>query len=305
MKTQWLPIAAALLISAATANLPALAGPPNGPFYGPDSSYHLSNKNTTSLRLEPGERVILKFTSNAERENAVCIYRYSDGQRLAIRNNKYNMPFQSYSYKNNSGGTEWILVTGWHKAIWSSSVPWSRSPFYKYPKKAQSNGWSRTIGFEDHVTAPPTPNSGAYNDIVVWARVYKKPTGSTSSNNGSNSGSNGNSNNVTTVPTNGNLVGRWRTNPGDEGWQIKFVAKDGQADKYRFSYNGLLIGGSGYFWVYPSGTITGRTDGSYGPLGLAIPDGQQCQGKLQGNGSFYVDGWTLDHQNRRLNFFRK
>ncbi len=104
-----------------------------------------------------------------------------------------------------------------------------------------------------------------------------------------------------------NLSGVWRTSPGDESWTIGAGVPDGMGGyQYPFTYQGVLISGSGYLTYRPaSNQIWGQvtTRGS-DPFGNGIPVGSQASGVIYSNNSFALTGWQLDGSVKTLQFYR-
>lgn len=113
--------------------------------YGPDKNLRIRWEWSHTIRIQPKQSVIYRFSFRADHENAVIVYSLPDIKPLVERGN-HSRSTEDWEFYNDCNETIEHLITGWCKSTPpDSEEPWYHSPKYIHPSTEVTD----VIGFAD------------------------------------------------------------------------------------------------------------------------------------------------------------
>ena len=137
--------------------------------YGPEHNSVINWDSSHRIVINPGVKVIYRFSFDAWVENAVIIYSMPLLEPIAERGN-YSRSTDDFEFKNETDKHIEHIITGWHKA----SPPKASKPWYHSPKLVLVMQTSRVemVGFSNDQANVGKKDPNLFNDGLVSVTHY-------------------------------------------------------------------------------------------------------------------------------------
>ncbi|MEB7455148.1 hypothetical protein [Lysinibacillus sphaericus] len=137
---------------------------------GPERNAGIKWEWAHRVIINPGAKVIYRFSFDAWFENAVIIYDMEFLDPLAERGN-YSRTMDDFEFKNDSNKHVEHIITGWHKGSPpKASKPWYHSPKLVFPMQTEK---VVMVGFSDDQANDGKTDPYYFNDGLVSIIYYK------------------------------------------------------------------------------------------------------------------------------------